>query len=279
MRTAVAIARAALRRGPVALAYHSVGDSPVEHDPEFLRVCPSRFRQQLELLVAAGGAFTTVTELAAKVRERRSTAGDVVVTFDDGYQDNHEIALPIMRELGVTGTVFVATGLIGRPSPWMSERAGIRMMETHELRELAAAGVELGAHTVTHPDLTTVDPAVCAREVADSKSELEAVIDQPVTSFAYPYFHYDEQVRSVVEASGFEAAVAGLGAGSPDDTLALPRVLVTGKDGLPSFAARIAGVYDPLFQSRAGTLARGATRPLRRLARGAMERRRWRSAA
>jgi peptidoglycan/xylan/chitin deacetylase (PgdA/CDA1 family) len=273
-RSAMLVARGVLRRRPLILCYHGIGISPRADDPEYLRVDPARFRAQLEILAEAGAEFTTVADLAARVRSGPLPAGLVAVSFDDGYHDNHDIALPVLQELDITGTVFVATGLIGKPNPWMRPGSGLRMMDRSELRAVAAAGFELGAHTISHPDLTAVDADTCRREVAGSKAELEELLGAPVTSFAYPYFRYDAGARAAAEAAGFDAAVTGLGWGGFDDRLALPRALVGGKDGLPSFALRISGHYDPMFGHVAGAGLRVVTRPVRRIARHAIEARR-----
>jgi O-antigen/teichoic acid export membrane protein/peptidoglycan/xylan/chitin deacetylase (PgdA/CDA1 family) len=274
VRSTTLIARSVLRRRPLVLCYHGIGVSPRADDPEYLRVDPARFRAHVEILAEAGATFTTLADLAARARSGPLPAGLVAITFDDGYQDNHDIALPILQELGVTGTIFVATGLIGKPNPWMRPGSGLRMMHPSELHAVAAAGFELGAHTISHPDLTAVDADTCRHEVAGSKEQLEAILGTPVTSFAYPYFLYDATARAAAEAAGFDAAVTGLGWGGFDDRLALPRALVGGKDGLTSFALRITGRYDPMFRHVTGAGLRVVTRPVRRLARHAIEMRR-----
>src|SRR4051794_17433407 len=261
-RLAVAILRRVLRRRPVILCYHGVEEPPPGADPEFLLVAPHRFREQVELLRAAGARFVTVAEIAA-----RREPGLVAMSFDDGFQDNHSVVLPLLREIGAPATVFVTTGLIGRPHPHMPPAARVRMMDEGELRELVAAGVELGAHTVAHPDLRTLDAAEREREVRTSREDVERIAGGPVTSFAYPFFFYDEGVQESVRAAGLRVAVTGHGRGSWSDDYALPRALVTGKDGLPSFVLRVAGWYDPLFHSRAGRAVRALTRAPRRLAR------------
>jgi peptidoglycan/xylan/chitin deacetylase (PgdA/CDA1 family) len=261
-RAALAVLRAVLRRRPVILCYHGVEDEPAGGDPEFLLVAPARFREQVELLRDAGARFVTVADIAS-----RREPGLVALSFDDGFQDNHAVVLPLLQAMAVPATVFVATGLIGRAHPHMLPASGVRMMDEGELRELAAAGVELGAHTVSHPDLRTLPAAEQEREVRDSREHVERIAGEGVTSFAYPFFFYDEAVQASVRAAGLRVAVTGHGQGSWDDPYALPRALVTGKDGLPSFVARVAGWYDPLFHSRAGRLVRALTRAPRRLAR------------
>ena len=170
--------------------------------------------------------------------------------------------------MGIPATVYVATGLIGQPHPHMPPESGVRMMVEDELRELAAAGVELGAHTVSHPDLRELEPGEQEREVRESREHVERITGAPVPSFAYPFFFYDDATQAAVRAAGMRSAVTGHGRGSWDDAYALPRALVTGKDGLPSFVLRVVGWYDPLFHSRPGRALRAATRLPRRLVRG-----------
>jgi peptidoglycan/xylan/chitin deacetylase (PgdA/CDA1 family) len=262
-RAALAVLRAVLRRRPVILCYHGVEDPPPGGDPEFLLVPPARFREQVELLRDAGAQFVTVGDIAA-----RREPGLAALSFDDGFQDNHAVVLPLLQAMGLPATVFVATGLIGQPHPHMPADVGVRMMDEGELGELAAAGVELGAHTVSHPDLRALPAAEQEREVRESREHVERIAGGPVGSFAYPFFFYDEQAQASVRAAGLRCAVTGHGRGSWDDEYALPRALVTGKDGLPSFVLRVAGWYDPLFHSGAGRLVRAATRLPRRLLRG-----------
>lgn len=259
--------RAAIRKRPVILCYHSVGPGDRGHDPGFLRVNTERFIQHLSLLARAGGHFTSVTEIGRALAEG-SGAGLVCVSFDDGYEDNHSVALPILKRYGLTATVFVTTGLLGQPSPWMSPSSGARMMNVDELRELAADGIEIGAHTVSHPDLTDLDPPACEREVVDSKTQLEALVEREVTSFAYPYFHFNDDARAIVRDAGLFGFV-GLSRGSFDDPTAVPRALVTGKDGLFVLVLRVYGLYEPLVDSALGILARR----LRRVVRSALAQR------
>src|SRR5207247_9103190 len=99
------------------------------------------------------------------------------ISFDDGLEDNHRVLLPILREAGVTATVYVATGLIGQPNPWMG--GGRRYMTADELRNLHRAGFELGAHTVSHPDLSTLPEEDCYRELALSAAAVAAPTGAP----------------------------------------------------------------------------------------------------
>lgn len=259
------------RRRSVILCYHGIDRSTARQDPKFLQTDPCRFRTHAELLLGAGFEFVTLSELSDRAGGGEPPPGLVALTFDDGYADNHSILLPILREYGLPATVYVATGLIGKRNPFLAEGSDARMMTAEELLELAAEGIELGAHTVTHPDLSTLDPEASLREMVESRAYLERLTGKAVTTFAYPFCHYTATTVAAARDAGFETAVtcARYGSWAP---LEMKRSVITGKDGLPSFVLKVAERYDPLFHSRAGRLARAVTRAARARARDARER-------
>jgi peptidoglycan/xylan/chitin deacetylase (PgdA/CDA1 family) len=120
-RAVTPAARALARQRSLILSYHGVAESNAEVDPEFLRVPPDAFRGQLDVLLGAGFRIVTVAELAAAARAAGGPPppGLVALSFDDGMDDNHSNLLPILREYGVPASVYVTTGLIGQPNPWM----------------------------------------------------------------------------------------------------------------------------------------------------------------
>ena len=265
-------ARALRARRSLILAYHGIAESSAEVDPEFLRVSPKAFRGQLDVLVGAGFEVVTVAELARRAAGGPPPPGLVALTFDDGMADNHSVLLPILRDYGLPATIYVATGLIGRANPWMKPGTG-RMMVEDELREVAAAGVELGAHTVTHPNLEELDYDACLREMIESRNVLAKLTGHPVRTFAYPFCKYGEAAVRAARGAGFEAAVTCQWRGSwaPFE---MKRVMITGKDGPASFALKLAELYGPLLNSSAGRFTRWATRRARRRARAVIEARR-----
>ena len=257
-------------RRSLILCYHGVGPSKAGEDPHFLRVPPERFRRQVAALIDAGFELMTVADLVARAGGGDPPPGLAAISFDDGMDDNHSQALPILRDLGVPATVYVTTGLIGQPNPWISETA--RMMTTGELLELHAEGWELGAHTVTHPDMSQLDRAACLREVTESRVTLEELTGTPVRTFAYPFCKYGDGALAAVAEAGFDAAVTchGRGGWTRYET---KRTMITGKDGPPSFALKVWELYGPMFESRAGEIARATTRGARQRVRALMERR------
>jgi peptidoglycan/xylan/chitin deacetylase (PgdA/CDA1 family) len=269
-----AVWRAALRRlartRSVNVGYHGVDDVRASDDPENLCVPPARFRAQLELLRAAGFELVTVATLAERAAGGTPPPGLASLSFDDALEDNHRVVMPILRELGAAATVYVTTGFVGQPSPWLR---GARYMTADELRDLHAAGFELGAHSVTHPDLAALPEADCAREVADSVEAVAGIAGEPVRTFAYPFCSYDDAAVEAVRRAGLVAAVAGEGRGDWTPH-AMRRAVITGKDGMASFVAKLWDVYEPAFHSLPGRALRAATRGARERARAAGEARR-----
>ena len=255
-------ARALRARRSLILAYHGVAAPRHEEDPHNLLVTPERFRGHVELLLGADFEFVTVAELARRAAGGSPPPGLAALSFDDGMQNNHSVVLPLLQEYGIPATVFVTTGLIGSPNPWLSDSSGERMMNADELRELTAAGIELGAHTVNHPDLSLMDRESCLREMVDSRTALERLTGGPVTSFAYPFCRYGDAALEAAAQAGFSAAVTCEGRGGWH-RFEMQRAMLTGKDGLATFALKAVGAHQSLFDSAAGRAVRASTRGLR----------------
>jgi peptidoglycan/xylan/chitin deacetylase (PgdA/CDA1 family) len=246
------------RRRSVIVGYHSVGASDPAEDPHYLRVPPARFREQIGLLRKAGFEFTTVAELAG----RSSEPGLAALSFDDGMSDNHSILLPLLLEEGIAATVFVTTGLIGQANPWMGPGSAARMMTEDELRDLVSHGIELGAHTVNHLDMSELDEETCLREMVESRDRLEQISGVPVKTFAYPFCRFGPAAVTAAGKAGFIAAVTCEGRGSWAP-LELRRAMLTGRDGVPSFVSKLCEIYQPVYDSGPGRAIRTASRRVR----------------
>ncbi|MDT7578818.1 MAG: hypothetical protein QOK35_78 [Pseudonocardiales bacterium] len=209
------------------LAYHAVADDP----PEPIRrwsVTPARLREHLDALRELGAEGLTVTELLACYRgERPLPARPVLLTFDDGYEDFLLDALPALTSAGYPATLYVSSGLVRDERPVLHTMPG-RMLSWEQVGEVAAAGVEIGAHGHTHRELDTLSRAEAAWEVAHSRSRLQDELGQPVRTFAYPYGYSTAHVRAAVRGAGYDVACGVRNAYSHagEDTLALSRILV-----------------------------------------------------
>lgn len=167
------------------LVYHTLAD---RHDGITIR--PRLFREILAMLKRDYHVIST-SELVTRLRQGGPFTGrEVVITFDDGYLDNYEIAAPALAELGLPATFYLTAGYVGttRQFPW-DAAAGhtTRMMSWEQAREMHAMGFEIGHHTWSHPNLGTEPIASAPRELGDSKAKLEDELGAPVVHFAYPF--------------------------------------------------------------------------------------------
>jgi peptidoglycan/xylan/chitin deacetylase (PgdA/CDA1 family) len=244
------------------LGYHGVTESRLRYDPSLLQLSPARFRTQIELLQAAGFHFVTMTEFALRADGGTPEPGLAAVTFDDGMRNNRTVALPILSECGVPATVYVTIGFIGGVSPWIGKDGDGVMLNEQELRELAAAGWELGAHTLTHPDLATLDYDACLDEIRGSREALERITGTPVQTFAYPSGSYGPETTAAVREAGLLAAVT-TGSGIWE-RYEITRAMIGALDPWPVVLLKLTDRYEPLLRSAPVNLLRHASKRARR---------------
>ena len=198
------------------LAYHGVAAVPLRRDPHRLFTSPRALHRHVRRLRSYGYRFATVRELAGRVASG-SGQGWAALSFDDAFADGLGA---LLADLRIPATVFAVSGWLGGEHP---DFPGAPILTPSELRALHATGVEVGGHTVTHPDLTALPPDRCLEELAACRRELEEIIDAPVDTAAYPYGAADEATRSACAAAGYRAAVRVSGRGSWSNAYDLPR--------------------------------------------------------
>ena len=192
--------------GARMLMYHSI--SPVlAADPHSLRVHPDTFDRHLRHLRRRGLRGVSMAEWLAAGR-RGEASRLVALTFDDGYRDFIEYAMPIMARHGMTGTVYVVSGKLAGTSDWVVGGPDAPLMTADDVRAAAAAGHEVSSHTTTHARLDHLSAAELGPEVAESRSVLEDVTGRPVPGLAYPYGAFDDAAVSAVREAGYEYATA-----------------------------------------------------------------------
>jgi peptidoglycan/xylan/chitin deacetylase (PgdA/CDA1 family) len=237
------------------LTYHNVEIAPAGVGLGSLYVHPRRFRRQMALLARLGYRGLSMSQAMPYLRGER--AGRVAaVTFDDGYADNVENALPVLLRHGFSATCYVASGEIGGYNSWDADRLGVRkpLMSDEQLRAWRDAGMEVGAHTRTHPRLSALPDREIREEVLGSRADLEDRLGVRVSQFCYPYGDHDDRIVGVVRDAGFAAATTVLrGLARPDDDpLRLPRVPVHRDLGVVRFLAKILTRYEDRRRGRAG---------------------------
>jgi peptidoglycan/xylan/chitin deacetylase (PgdA/CDA1 family) len=232
------------------LLYHRVAD---DDDP--LAVPRRRFREQMDYLAAAGFRVVDLLEALELLDSGSLAPRTIGLTFDDGFADVRDEALPVLARHGFRATVFIATGVTdGRLSfPWYERQPPV--LGWDDVLELDRDGtLRFEAHTVSHPNLLSVDEATAAAEIGDSRSELALRLERPVRAFAYPAGLFGDRERRLVAAAGYTAAVScEPGVNLPDtDRFRVRRRQIDARDTLLDFRAKVGGGHDtPLPLRRA----------------------------
>jgi peptidoglycan/xylan/chitin deacetylase (PgdA/CDA1 family) len=229
---------------PLALAYHGVSIVPFAADRFRLFVAPAQVERDIALLRAWGYELVTFAALARRARDGDGT-GAAALTFDDGLADNWTALAPILTRHAAPATVFVVTDWLGGVHP---DAPGAAILNAAQVRHLHQAGVEIGAHGTTHADLTTLSPAAATADLARSRHVLEALVDAPVASAAYPYGAADAGVRAACRAAGFVAACRTSGQGRWDDPFDLPRQAMGHGASVVGLRLKRRDLYEPLMR-------------------------------
>ncbi len=225
------------------LMYHSISR---QSGAAFFRpyaVPPERFAEQMAYLYNNGYTTLGVTQLIEARQKNHIPERCVVITFDDGFADFYVDALPVLKRYNQTASVYITTGYVGATSLWMQPDEGNRPMLTWEqIKAIQEAGVEIGAHSHTHPQQLDVLPVNKAySEITRSKELLEQQLDRPILSFAYPHGCHSPSLCQMLKRAGYTSACAVKYAFSTptDNPFALARIIITPDTDQQKFAASV----------------------------------------
>lgn len=190
--------------------YHGIGD---KRSP--LYVCEKSFDRQMRALAEAG--YQSVALESALFAESEGSGKICVITFDDCFESVYTKAWPILRNYGFTATLFVVTDYCGSSNRWPSQPAGVPetdLMSWKQILFLAEQGYQVGAHTKTHPDLTSLSLEQAEEEILGSKQAIEKALSTDVSTFAFPYGLTNSGITQLVKkhydcAVGTDLAIAG----------------------------------------------------------------------
>ena len=247
------LARGAGAHGPLMLMYHAV--TPGAGTPPWTwAVSAGRLEAQLDYLVSEGWSAATMSSL---LDPGQLPAKTVVLTFDDGYADNL-VAVDMLARRGMRATWFMVSGSVGQPPRWPADgRPEGRLLSARELRDMCAAGMEIGSHTRSHCQLTETAPESWADELRGARDDLEALLGAPVSSFAYPYGKFNDATVEAVRAAGYRAACTTRSGWAlrDHDPLRMRRVSVFNQDTLATFARKLAFADNDVSWPRLGAYA------------------------
>jgi peptidoglycan/xylan/chitin deacetylase (PgdA/CDA1 family) len=212
---------------PLVLCYHAAS----ERWPHVLSVPPHEIERQVRRLLRRGFRPASAAEVAGRPDDPRL----LHITFDDAFRSVAD-ALPRLRRAGAAATVFACAGLADTGArlavPRLKADAEtypdeLATMTWDELRAIAGDGVEIGSHTLTHPDLRELGDKDLRRELVDSRARIEDELGRPCRVLAYPYGFHDERVRAAARAAGYDVAFALSRFAAVDeegDRYSLPRI-------------------------------------------------------
>jgi len=213
------------------LIYHSLSAKATQPYKPF-SMDPGQFEEQMQHIATGGYTSLTVSELVAALAGPPSAMPQrpIVITIDDGFEDAHSVALPILTRLGLKSTLYVVTGAVGGTSRWLTSLGeGERpMLSAGQIRDLDAAGVELGPHGHRHVALDELPFGAAVAEIETSGRALEDIVGHKVSTFAYPFGYHTGRIKRHLRLSGFDSACAVKQALShvDDDHFALARAIV-----------------------------------------------------
>jgi glycosyltransferase involved in cell wall biosynthesis len=229
-------------RGVPVLMYHAFTDS----GERGRYVMPARsLARQLRLLRALGYRVISLEALIEALgADRPPPSRSVALTIDDGYADNLKVAAPVLARARAAATIFLVSRRIGERADWTEEGviAGRRLLSAAQIEELHRGGrIAFGAHTRTHCSLPAEADAALAEQIDGSRRDLEELLGEPVTSFAFPFGRFDGRAVAAVREAGFDGAcsVESRPARLGDDPLLIPRIEVKGEDSLLGFLRKL----------------------------------------
>jgi peptidoglycan/xylan/chitin deacetylase (PgdA/CDA1 family) len=197
---------------------------------------PERFAEQMAWIAEARRPVSLDTLLAGLDGKTELPDNMVTVTFDDGFASTFEHGMPVLERYRIPAAMFIVANHIGGNNDWMHRRGMPQrsLMDVQQTREMHAAQITIGSHTLTHPKLPDCSPDEMAREIADSKARLEDILSHPVHHFAYPYGLYNETARALVEQTGYLSACSTRSGFNNNETdrYELRRIEVFGDDRL-----------------------------------------------
>lgn len=251
------------------LLYHRVAHLARHCDPYGLAVTPEQFEQHMRALRRRGVRCASLPEVVEHWAAQQRPGDQVVLTFDDGYEEFYTTVWPILDRYGFTATVFLVVDYLGHDSGWAGQGAhrSASLLTWEQVRELAAHGITFGSHTLTHPRLSTLPRDEVWREIRMSRDILQERLGVEVGLFSYPYSDCTPEVIQIVEASGYRAACAA--DQNPWGLFNLWRAQVGRRDNALTFALKASAWHRRVVWLREETgleaILHHIARPIRRL--------------
>ena len=250
------------------LAYHEICDLPMgisRHHP--YNVSPKAFSEQMDYLYTNGYSVISLEKYLCPTYKKNKEIKDksLILTFDDGYRNNHTNAYPILKYYNYPATIFLATDYIGssKPFPWLDNlfEGDIKIKENwlplswKEAAKMSQDGIIFGSHTCAHSNIRQMEKNEIKSEIVKSKNTIEEKLNKNVTLFSYPfslpkhrncYSHLINSTKNLLKGNGFVGACTTIiGRNYRDcDPFCLKRIQIRNTDSLFQFKAKVEGAYN-----------------------------------
>jgi len=240
--------------GSIILLYHSIGKEDI-NDYLKLRINPESFEEQMACLYEKKYKVIPLSELINNLSNSNSMPLNTVsITFDDGYLDNIDLAVPILKKYEFPATIFITTdylkGKRNRDNYWEKWE----YLTTEKLEKLTSLGVEVGSHSSSHKVLTSLDNGRIRDEISCSKKILEDITQNKINLLSYPHGIFNEKVKKLLYENGYLAACTSVMGFNNErsDLYELKRIEIRSDDSLKDFKDKLEGYYNWLgyFQRR-----------------------------
>lgn len=241
------------------LLYHQVNDKDLFRHGYLTVVSIKSFEEQMKFLYENKYACLSLDETLAFLKANMIPKKCVCITFDDGYRDNYYNVFPVLRRYGFKATVFLISDYIGKGKwysrnqrRWRDERVEgdflyFEFLNREQINKMSKYGIDFGAHSNTHPDLTRIPVSLVREEIKKSKHIIEDILGKSVNYFAYPYGCSNDVVRQEVVKAEYKAACI-IGSSreankATADPFALGRIGIVPQYDLSSFKVMLSGGY------------------------------------
>lgn len=230
------------------LLYHKIDKPSPDAKVRGAFTYPAKFERQLAFLAKRGVQFRTASEM---VEHFHSTGGfpprSVAITFDDGWKDNYTNAFPILKKYGATATIFIVPSVLGTITDQITAEgeAPREHMTIDDVREMAAAGIEFGSHTMHHKLLPEVPVDVAESEIRDSKKVIEEMLGRECRVFAYPAGFFTDAAAACVRDAGYLAGFSTCyGTEDGSDLFRQNRTEILKRDARPfAFGRKVRSIF------------------------------------
>lgn len=224
--------------------YHRVIRDLKETGRKGIYVTEKQFEEHLSYLKKKG--FTSVSfEDALELKKANKKGKYVIITFDDGYQDNYLLAFPLLKKYGFKALVFMVAE--SNHNDWDSKSGEIKLplMNFNQIKEMSENGIDFGSHTLSHCNLSKTDYDSAKKELTESKRILEEKIGRSITTVAYPYGEFTPETINIVKEAGYKFAFATDQAplGLHENYFAVRRIGIFPNTFKHGFSRKVSGKY------------------------------------